>query len=200
MGWIKLDRKLLAHDLWTRKPFSYGQAWVDLLLLANHKEHKMPYKGEMIVCQRGEVNRSISWLAERWGWSRKKARNFLNILESDEMVSTKVSTNCTTITIENYAFYQDSGTTKVSTKVSTEEQRGNSAGTHTRRNKKDKEGKEGAAGQNPLGSSDSAGLREARLAEMQRQDEEERARLNRLAKERSNNEQRTAYRKINKRS
>lgn len=111
MGWIKLDRKITEHFLWRDKPFSKGQAWIDLLLLANHKDHKAPYKGEIVACKRGEVDRSISWLAERWGWSRSKARDFLHTLEADQMVVLKATTHRTTVTIENYAFYQDLPTT-----------------------------------------------------------------------------------------
>ena len=111
MGWIKLDRKITEHFLWEDKPFSKGQAWIDLLLLANHKEHKVPYKGEIVTCRRGEVDRSISWLAERWGWSRSKVRDFLHTLEADQMVVLKATTHRTTITVENYAFYQDLPTT-----------------------------------------------------------------------------------------
>lgn len=106
MGWIALDRKLLDHYLWECKPFSKGQAWVDLLLLANHKDHKTPYKGKVITCRRGEVNRSITWLASRWGWSRSKVRDYLRLLESDKMVALKTTVHRTTVTIENYAFYQ----------------------------------------------------------------------------------------------
>lgn len=193
MGWIKLDRALLNHDIWNAKPFDAGHAWVDLLLLANHKEHKIFYKGEFVTCKRGEVNRSITWLAERWGWSWKKTKNFLMALEGEGMVRTNGTTNGTTVTIENYTKFQNQGRKKDEQTDET----GQNEVRHTRRYKKDKENK--ASGQTTLEGSDS-GLREARLAEMQRQDEEEKARLNRLAKERSNNEQRTAYRKINKRS
>lgn len=129
MGWIKIDRDIFDCFLWQEKPFSYGQAWVDLLLLANYEDKKTIYKGEVITCKRGDVNFSISYLANRWGWSRKKAKNFINILESDEMVATKVSTHRTTITIVNYGKFQNLGTTKdttkVSTMVSTEEQQRN---------------------------------------------------------------------------
>ena len=36
-GYIKLHRSLMDNPLWTEKPFSRGQAWVDLLMLANRK-------------------------------------------------------------------------------------------------------------------------------------------------------------------
>ena len=36
-GWVKLHRKLQESNFWLCEPFSRGQAWVDLILLANHK-------------------------------------------------------------------------------------------------------------------------------------------------------------------
>ena len=93
-GWIKLDRSLQEHWVWKDFPFSEGQAWVDLLLLANHEDQKIPYKGEVIVCERGTVNRSISSLAERWKWGRDKARRFLKLLESSHLSLQACQTYC----------------------------------------------------------------------------------------------------------
>lgn len=114
-GWISIHRELQDNWLWKDKPFSFGQAWIDLLLLANHEDTKIPYKGEIIVCEKGTVNYSINSLAKRWGWDRKKVRKFLLLLESDEMVITNATTHRTTITIVNYSKYQDCGTTKRTT-------------------------------------------------------------------------------------
>lgn len=124
-GWIPVNRQLQEHWLWEEKPFSPGQAWIDLLMLANHENKKIPYKGKIITCERGTVNLSILYLADRWGWSRKKTRRFLDLLESDGMVTVKATTHRTTITIENYALYNDKGTTKAqqgSNKGTAEEQ------------------------------------------------------------------------------
>ena len=37
-GWIKLHRTLQDNKLWYSEPLTKGQAWVDLILLANHKD------------------------------------------------------------------------------------------------------------------------------------------------------------------
>ena len=110
-GWIKLNRQITEHWIWKETPFSWGQAWVDLLLLANHENHKLLYEGQVILCKRGDVNRSIAWLAKRWNWNRKTVRKFLDTLESDKMVTTNATTHRTTITIVNYDIYQVQGTT-----------------------------------------------------------------------------------------
>lgn len=111
-GWICLHRSLLEHWLWDIKPFSTAQAWIDLLLLANHKSSKKEYSGgKLIEFSKGTINRSIADLSERWGWDRKKTRKFLYLLQSDNMVTIKSTTHGTTVTIVNYSEYQDKGTT-----------------------------------------------------------------------------------------
>ena len=142
MGWIKLYRDITDNWLWQDEPFSRGQAWIDLLLLANSKDEKFRHDNQIIEGKRGNVYRSITYLSERWKWSRKKTRTFLKLLESDGMVTTKSTTRGTTITIINYGFYQDKRTTKGPTEGPTEEQLRNSSGTYTRNNKNNKEGKE----------------------------------------------------------
>ena len=37
-GFISLHRELQDHWLWHSEKFTKAQAWVDLLMLANHKE------------------------------------------------------------------------------------------------------------------------------------------------------------------
>ena len=135
MGFFKVDRQVFEHWLWEDKPFSKGQAWIDLIGLANYEDGKTAYQGEVIQCERGTVYRSFSYLANRWGWSRKKVKAFIDLLESDGMVTTKVTTHRTTITLVNYGKFQDRGTTK----VTTEEQQKNSKGSNERRNIRNKE-------------------------------------------------------------
>lgn len=110
-GWICLHRKIMEHYLWDDKPFAKGQAWIDLIMLANHETKKRLYQGEIVEFKRGTVNLSMLALAERWGWDRKKVRSFLKVLERDGMVATKATTHRTTITLVNYGLYQDIGTT-----------------------------------------------------------------------------------------
>lgn len=135
MGFFKIDRQIFDHWLWEDKPFSKGQAWIDLIGLANYEDGKTAYQGKVISCERGTVYRSFSYLANRWGWSRKKVKAFIDLLESDGMVTTKVTTHRTTITLINYGKFQDWGTTK----GTTEEQQKNSKGSNERRNIRNKE-------------------------------------------------------------
>lgn len=106
MGWIAIDRKIKDHWLWDADRYDKAHAWLDLLLLANYTDKKMLYKGEVITCKRGDVNLSMSELAKRWRWSRKAVKHFLRVLENDKMVTTRVSTTRTVITLVNYEKYQ----------------------------------------------------------------------------------------------
>lgn len=114
-GWIAISRQIQNSWIW-EKPFSRGQAWIDLILLANYENKKIPYKNEVITCHRGDVNLSIQFLADKWGWDRKTVRNYLKLLESDGMVAVKCTTHRTTITLINYDNFQIPVTTKSTTK------------------------------------------------------------------------------------
>lgn len=122
-GWICLHRSLGDHFLWDDKPFSRGQAWIDLLLLANHEDKKVLYQGKLMLFKRGTVYRSILSLAERWGWDRKKVRRFLDLLVAEKMITTQSTTQGTTISIVNYRLYQDLGATKRTTAPQQEDNR-----------------------------------------------------------------------------
>lgn len=107
-GFIIIDRAILDHWIWTSEPFSKGQAWIDLLLLANHRPKKMLLDGGLETIPRGSRVTSIQRLGERWKWSRSKVNRFLEKLQKDEMISYKKRTGkFTAITIENYSKWQD---------------------------------------------------------------------------------------------
>ena len=104
-GWIKVHRSI--RDNWVWSDAEYLRAWLDLLMMANWKDNKRLYKGVLITQKRGQVITTIRNLAERWGWSTGKVKRYLDMLETDHMLTQKRTTNGTTLTIENYAFYQD---------------------------------------------------------------------------------------------
>lgn len=115
-GWIKLHRSITEHWLWEEKPFSKGQAWIDLLLQANHQDKKAVIGNDIIEVKRGSFVTSIRKLSERWGWSNTKIKNFLNLLQNDGMISYFSDAKKTVITIENYSLYQDLNDTKTTQK------------------------------------------------------------------------------------
>ena len=76
-GWICLYRKIMDDPIWLAEPFTRGQAWVDLLMLANHKGGYIRKRGIRIDLKRGDVGWSERELAKRWKWSRGKVGRFL---------------------------------------------------------------------------------------------------------------------------
>jgi len=114
-GYIKLYRDIRDHWVWSEKPFSRGQAWIDLLMMANHEEKTISYDGHPMKVGRGQKVTSLKQLADRWGWSRAKVRRFFDDLESEQMLTTKRNARGTTVTVVNYGFYQDVRNTKRNT-------------------------------------------------------------------------------------
>lgn len=122
-GWIKVWRKVINSEIWLEKPFSKGQAWIDLLLLATASDHVSKRKGKEKQYKEGTVHFSLCYLSERWGWSRNKVYRFIRKLQNDGMIDyqgrtpngTKDGTvsgtiNGTTfdtvLTVVNWALYQ----------------------------------------------------------------------------------------------
>lgn len=105
-GWISLHRKLQDNPLWYSESFTRGQAWVDLLLLANHEYGYFYKRGVKIEIQRGQVGMSELGLSERWKWSRSKVRKFLKELEKEQQIEQQKSNVTQVVTIINYDLYQ----------------------------------------------------------------------------------------------
>lgn len=112
VGYIKLHRKCLDHWLYNSEPFDKWHAWEDLLLNANYDTGKTIYKGEFQVIKPGQIMVSDNYLAKRWHWSRGKVRRYIDILEIDGMLKQKRTPNGTSLTIENWGFYQGRSTSR----------------------------------------------------------------------------------------
>ena len=105
-GYIKLYRKIRENPLWDKKPFSKIQAFIDIIFDANYKKKMVFFRDQQILCQRGEYIISILKLSEKWGWSRKKVRNYLNYLSKEDSIRyTKKDNRFIIITICNYDIY-----------------------------------------------------------------------------------------------
>ncbi len=111
-GWIKLHRQIEENEFWFSERFTKAQAWIDLLLLATHKERTVFIKGVEINLKTGQLCYSQVSLAKRWKWNRKTVKKFLNSLKKREMVDTKETNITTIITIKKYWLYQVGGQQK----------------------------------------------------------------------------------------
>lgn len=124
-GWIKLHRKLQDNSLWSSEPFTRGQAWVDLILLANHEPGFIYVRDHRIDLKRGDVGWSQNRLSGRWQWSRTKVRKFLNDLEKEQQIKQIKSNSYTVIRLINYKDYQK----KKDEKTTEKQQKNNSSTT-----------------------------------------------------------------------
>lgn len=104
-GWIKLHRTIINHWIW--QDSLKLKWWIDLLLMANHKENKLFLGNVVIEVSRGSIHTSVTKLAARWKVDKKTVRKFLKLLETESMISYSTSSKGATITLCNYNEYQD---------------------------------------------------------------------------------------------
>ena len=145
-GWVIISRAVQDHWVWDEKPFSKGQAWIDLILLAKYRDGEfMDWRGNLVEGKRGYVYRSERYLADRWGWSRKKVSNFFTQLAKNNMIELNKNraSDRTTIFIVNYDNFQRVRTSQGANKEPVENQSGttqepveNQSGTYTKKDKR----------------------------------------------------------------
>ena len=70
-----------SKDAWSR-----FEAWIDLICEASWKQREVTNKGRTILLERGELMAARGWLAQRWNWTEKQVRGFLEKLEAEFMV------------------------------------------------------------------------------------------------------------------
>lgn len=110
-GWIRIHRQIFDWPLYFKEKFTYTQAWLDLLLLANFKESVFVVHGVHIKVGRGQLAWSQERLASRWMWSRAKVQRYTKLLENEhQIVQQKIHDIITLITIVNYEGFQGNDT------------------------------------------------------------------------------------------
>lgn len=141
MGYFKIERDFLESEFWLSEPFTPGQAWVDLIGLANYADKDRYYNGKFQKVKRGQVVTSYRTLSERWKWSRGRVSHFIHALEDAKMVNIDKSTKWTTLTIVNYGLYQDASDNKRASKKTSEGQTKDNKKTNEGLQEESKEGK-----------------------------------------------------------
>lgn len=121
-GWIKIYRKLGNSKFWLSEKFTRSQAWVDLLLLANHKEGMIIVRGNIIKIKRGQVGWSEVRLAKRWKWGRTRVRNFIKYLKNEQQIEQHKNFKSSIITILKYEEYQKTNSKENSRRTADEQQ------------------------------------------------------------------------------
>lgn len=103
-------------------------AWIDLCMEVNWRDRAINHKGRVVLLERGQMLAGRAWLADRWGWTEKKVRYFIEKLVRDGMIllaqpkygTTKANAemgpatrqvkgnSANTLTVCNYNIYQAS--------------------------------------------------------------------------------------------
>jgi len=120
-GYVKLHRVIEDNKLWSSEPFTKGQAWIDLLLMANYTVSEFQVRGVWVTVHPGEMARGEEHLAKKWNWSRNKVRRFLNWLETEQQIKQQKSRVITIISIVNWKRYQGDGIVNETTDETTDE-------------------------------------------------------------------------------
>lgn len=135
-GWIKLHRQIWNNELWFAEPFTKAQAWVDMMLGANHEDGSFWVRGIEVKVKRGQLAWSEVTMSTRWKWSRNKVRRFLNWLKTEQQVEQQTTAITSLITIKNYGIYQE---TKQQTKQQKDSRRYTNKKNKKNKNEKNKE-------------------------------------------------------------
>lgn len=159
-GWVKLYRSSFLNGYYFSEPFTRWQAWVDLLLLANHTSGFIRARGVKVSVNRGQIGYSMPTLAERWKWSKGKVIRFLSELTEMKQISLQKTNITTLVSILNYEIYQTDDTANstannTANRFANGPQTGSQTDTNKNVNKDNKEKKEESKNNSP---SESGGI------------------------------------------
>ena len=105
-GYIKIYRKITENRLWNIKPFSKIQAFIDLIMMANHIDKTVFFRDQLIEVKRGQLVTSLSKLSIKWGWSRHKTKTCLDLVQKLDSIKYIIKDKrFMIITICNYDIY-----------------------------------------------------------------------------------------------
>ena len=114
-GWISLHRKILDNPILTRgRQYSRFEAFVYMLLKANHKNNDALIGNQLILVKKGSFITSQKKLMKEFNWGTSRLRNFLKLLQNDDMIEINTNKISTYITINNYSQLQGLQTTNKS--------------------------------------------------------------------------------------
>lgn len=129
-GWIKKHRSVRDHwlvghglhvkpaDPNVKRCHTKGEAWEDLLMECRYEDGMVSNGGVKMELRRGELLGAVSWLANRWNWTPKTVRGFLDALETDGMIvmvrpqsreGTQKGRQSNVVSVCKYDVYQGTG-------------------------------------------------------------------------------------------
>lgn len=119
-GWIRLHRKLLESSF-SNKPF-VGWLFINLLLLANHKENKFLWNNQEILIKKGQLLTGLLSLSQQTGLSFQNVRTALEALKSTNTITIKSTNKFSIISILKWEQYQEELTNNLTSKLTNNQQ------------------------------------------------------------------------------
>ena len=113
-GYFVVHRDVFAHVDFADEPFTEREAWMWLISEAawQPKRVRVGSGSGTVELERGELAHSLRFLAEKWKWSVKRVRGYLDRGEQSGRLTRKRAHDGAVITICNYDKYQLGGHTE----------------------------------------------------------------------------------------
>lgn len=107
-AWIRTCVDVFDHPVLDNGPFDRRSAWLWMIAKANRFDNRVSHKGKPLEIKRGQLLAGRAFLADKWGWSEKQVRLFLDLLHAENMIEKGQSNGhyANIITICNYDVYQ----------------------------------------------------------------------------------------------
>jgi hypothetical protein len=102
----------MDHPLLKGEPYTRAQAFEWMIGEARWKDEEKLINGKMIALKRGQFSHSIRFMADKWGWTKKRVELFIGRLKQGAIIGTNAGTGQLIITICNYGKYQDKDNSK----------------------------------------------------------------------------------------
>lgn len=125
LGFVPIYRSLKDNIIWdSDEPFDARSAWVDILLSVNHEQKDLKVGCSIVTIHAGQMWTSHLKLARNWHWTKKRVIRYLDFLKKAGMIVTDSGSNGTLLTVVNWAFFNNVGTTRDTTDDTTHDTAG----------------------------------------------------------------------------
>lgn len=107
-GYLALYRKIQDHAFYKeRREFSKLEAWIDILMEAQHSEEpeEVIIGMKVLICNYGESLKSVLTWASRWSWAESKVRRFFKLLKNMGQIDYQSEVITTRLSVLNYSIY-----------------------------------------------------------------------------------------------
>jgi hypothetical protein len=102
-GYLLLWRDIMDNPLWNDgRPFSQGQAWIQILLWAEFKSDKQIINGQLVSLKPGEFCMSQREMAESMNWTQSTLNRWLKKLVTLNQVCIKHESRTTHVSVVNW--------------------------------------------------------------------------------------------------